>query len=459
MTQAVASPASDSRLTERLAELACSVRYASLSADIRQVARQCLQDWAAVSLAAIGDPVATMLLDELAAREGRPEAIAIGSAHRLPAVSAAEYNGTLAHVLDYDDVNLAITGHATAVIVPALLALAQQRGRDSASMLAAMVAGYDVACRVGLLMAPGHYARGFHSTATMGSLGAAAACAHLLGLTPQQTRVALGLAATQCGGLKAMFGSMGKPWHAGLAARNGLMAAQLAARGFEGPADIIECPQGFAEAFSPDFNLQAALAIPAGGWHIRNTLFKYHASCYATHACMEALATLQREQGWQTQDIEHVDISVHSGFATVCNIAQPRTGNEAKFSLRACAALTLAGVPTAALEAFSEQRLASPQVARLIGVSHVQFSETLPMMASGIAVTHRDGRQYVGFHDAGVPASDLLQQQRKLDAKFQALVVPVVGADHATRLHGALQEWESDGLDALLHALQACSAR
>ncbi len=449
----------DSRhgLTARMVGECLAIRFEALPAEIVWMARQCLQDWAAVSLAGFGEPAAGLLLDELVSRGGPDEAIAIGAGRMLPAAAAAEYNGTLAHVLDYDDVNLAITGHATAVVAPALLALGQQRGAHGRELIVALVAGTEMACRVGQLIAPSHYARGFHSTATIGALAAAVACAHLLQLSPAQAEVAVGLAATQCGGLKAMFGSMGKPWHAGLAARNGLVAASLAARGFDGPRDILESPQGFASAFSDSFNLKAAETVPARGWHIRNTLFKFHSSCYGTHACMDGLSRLRTGAGLRAADVAHVRVVGHSSFSSVCNIAAPATANEAKFSLRACAGFALADLPTAALSTFSAEALAHPEVARLMPLVEVDFSDELPMMAGEVTVTLYDGRQLTTFHDAGIPVNDLDAQQARLDRKFQALAEPFAGPGPTRQLHAAIADLDQLDACSLGRALQSCA--
>lgn len=444
-------------LTQQLVRRCMQARHEDLPADVQTVAMQCVLDWLGVSLAAVDEMPPRILLDELASRGGVPEATAIGSVLRVPAASAAEYNGTLGHTLDYDDVHLAITGHATAVLLPALLALAQQqRNTSGAQLLAALVAGCEMVSRVGKLIAPSHYDRGFHSTSTAGSLGAAVACAHLAGLSQERACVALGLAATQASGLKAMFGSMGKPWHAGLAARNGLVAARLAGRGFTGPVDILENPQGFANAYSGDFHPAAALEEPKGGWHLRDTLFKYHASCYGTNACMEALLQIKRGHGFAAEDVERVGVRVHSSSATVCNIPAPTTDTEARFSLRACAAMTLAGLDTSVPQTFSPESLAQPYVRRLMPRVEVSFGDHLPKMASEVHVILKDGREHRAFHDAGIAVQDLAAQQDKLEGKFHAIVGRVFGDAPARGVSLAVRGLASSSLEPLTSALRRC---
>jgi 2-methylcitrate dehydratase PrpD len=264
----------DTGLTAGIAARAAGVRYESLPADIRALARQCFLDWFAVTLAGAREELAQIVVATAAEEGGAPVATLVGHRARAPLQQAALVNGTTSHALDYDDVHLSYIGHPTVTLVPALLALGEARNASGAEILAAFVAGYETICRIGLLTAPGHYALGFHATATLGSFGAAAACARLLRLDAARTATALGIAGTQAAGLKSMFGTMCKPLHAGMAAQSGLLAARLAARGFTSRGDVLECAQGFAATHGPDFHSAAALADPPGGWHLRGNLFK-----------------------------------------------------------------------------------------------------------------------------------------------------------------------------------------
>src|SRR5437016_5604146 len=270
-------------LTRFLAERASAAAYDALPEPVRELARQCVLDYYGVALAGADDPLVHILLDELTEAGGAAQAAVIGHKARLPVLSAALVNGAIGHALDYDDVNLAMPGHPSVAILPGLLALAEERHSCGRDVIAAFVAGYATACRIGMALRPGHYDLGFHATGTVGAFGAAAACARLLGLDAEATAQALGIAGTQAAGLKSQFGTMCKPFHAGKASHNGLLAARLAARGFSSRLDLIECEQGFALTHGPEFRPEAALAEPAGGFYIFGNLFKYHAACYLTH--------------------------------------------------------------------------------------------------------------------------------------------------------------------------------
>src|SRR6266849_3164287 len=275
---------------------------------------------------------------------------------------------------------------------------------------------------------PDHYGRGFHATGTIGSFGAAAACAHLRGLGAERTATALGIAATQAAGLKSMFGTMCKPLHAGKAAQNGLLAALLAARGFSSRTDALECAQGFAATQSSDFHPERALADPPGGYHLRGNLFKYHAACYLTHAPIECARKLRREHAIETSAVREASLKVDAGASKVCHILAPKTGLEAKFSLRLTTAMALAGIDTARLDAYSEATAKNPALAALRDKVNVDFQPAWPHTQARIRLTLADGRVLEAAHDSGIPELDLQEQGRRLEAKFLSLAAPVLGA-------------------------------
>jgi 2-methylcitrate dehydratase PrpD len=430
--------ASDLPVTAELTRRLATTNYAELPEDVRALACQCLLDFVAVSVAGAGETLTGLLRNEALEEGGTPIASLIGHPARVSPQQAALINGAASHALDYDDVNFAMNGHPTVTILPALVALAEARGASGRELLAAFVAGYETACRIGALVLPGHYAQGFHATATLGSFGAAAACAHLIGLNAETTAIALGIAGTQAAGLKSMFGTMCKPLHAGLAARNGLMAAKLAARGFSSRADVLECPQGFAATHGPDFHPQAALSDAAIGSHLRNNLFKYHAACYLTHAPIECARALRDEHAITPDAVRTAELRVESGASAVCHILAPKTGLEAKFSLRLNTAFALAGIDTARLDTYSERLTNDPAVVRLRDKVVVDFVPGWPPTLAELRVDLLDGRTLTTRFDSGVPSSDLAAQGRRLVAKFFSLVEPVLGRPRAEQIAGAV---------------------
>ena len=442
-------------LTRALAEQASSLTLADLPAEVRALARQCVLDYLAVTLAGAHEPLTEMLLAEMEEQGGTPSASVIGHAVRLPPLSAALVNGSASHALDFDDVNMAMPGHPSVAILPGLLALAEQRGASGADVIAAFVAGYELQCRIGRCIAPGHYdGLGFHATATVGSFGAAAACAHLLGLDPAATATALGIAATQAAGLKSMFGTMCKPLHAGKASSNGLLAAKLAARGFTSRDDALECAQGFARTHSPDFAADKALARPERGWHIFDNLFKYHAACYLTHGPIEAARRLREEHGIAPDQVARAILRVDQATDRVCNIAAPRTGLEAKFSLRLTTAMALAGVETGALGSYDEAHATDPRLVALRDKVALDFQSGWPHTLAELDLDLADGRRLSTRHDAGIPAEDVAAQGERVATKFAALVEPLLG-DRSGEIVALVERL--DALDDVGKLLRLCA--
>jgi 2-methylcitrate dehydratase PrpD len=439
-------------LTKTLAAEASAVTYDALPEPVRVLARQCVLDYYGVALAGADDPLATILLAELEEAGGAAQASVIGHTARLPALSAALVNGAIGHALDYDDVNLAMPGHPSVAILPGLLALAEQRRSSGREVIAAFVAGYETACRIGSALRPGHYDQGFHATGTVGCLGAAAACARLIGLDAEATARALGIAGTQAAGLKSQFGTMCKPFHAGKASQSGLLAARLAARGFSSRPDLIECEQGFASTHGPDFRPEAALADPPNGFHIFANLFKYHAACYLTHGPIECARAIRERHGVKADEVARMSLSLDRSCDRVCNIPAPTDGLEAKFSLRQTVAMALSGVDTASLAAYSAATATDPALVRLREKLVLDFHYNWPQAAAELEVALTDGRVLKAKHDAGIPSANIAVQGERLAAKFDALAERVLGGARSRELRETILGLDSVAdIGALTH--------
>jgi 2-methylcitrate dehydratase PrpD len=438
-------------LTQALAERSSSLAFEELPQDVVEIARQALLDWFAVTLGGSAENAPRTLLEVLAA--GRPDdrtdgaASVVGHGTRLSARDAAFVNGVSSHVLDFDDVNIVLISHMSVAMLAAALALAEELDATVRSVLTAYVAGYETASRIAVAVGPDHYFRGFHSTGTIGTFGAAAACARVLGLDAQRTSVALGIAASEAAGLKCNIGTMTKSFHAGKACENGLLAAMLAARGFTANAQAIEAAQGFAAISGGEYDPDAALARPRSGWHLRDNLFKHHASCYFTHSTIEGLLELTREHAFARDDVESVTIHVSDAELGTCVIAEPRTGLEVKFSIAHLAAMTLLERSTSAIGdeiAFDEDVIATRSRVALV-------PDGAPGEPTRVAVTLRDGTVLTAARDVNTPERDLAAQLERLSEKFRALAEPILGDGGAGELLAALRGLDGDdGVRALM---------
>ena len=431
-------------LTRHLAEGLGAYRFAGLPEAVRTVARHCLLDWLGVAIAGSREPVSTILADELcldSTVEAAPGGCTvsgctvIGTASSASPHDAAAVNGTAGHALDFDDVLTPMSGHPSAPVIPAALALAERMDAGGDAFLAAVVAGIETEARIGMAVAPGHYDAGFHATGTVGAFGAAAACASLLDLGADRASAALGIAGTQAAGLKSQFGTMCKPLHAGKAAANGLLAATLAARGFTSAPDVLERAQGFAATQTTTFDPEAGMDPPGRPWRIREVLFKVHAACFFTHASIEALLAMHREVGLRPSEVDSVTLRVPIGHLAACDIAAPATPLEGKFSLRFTSALALVR-GTAGEADFTAAAVRDPELVAVRDRVRVIPVADLSPHVSQVEVALADGRRLAREVDMERPAGDddLADQERRLAGKFRTLVAPILGAGRADEL-------------------------
>lgn len=424
-----------SELTDHLWERFGALAFDDLPGDVKTVAGQCVLDWFGCAVAGSREPLSGILRDEF----GRPggECSLVGAGARAEPLRAALVNGAAGHALDFDDTSNVMGGHATVPMLPAVLALAEVEGRSGADVLTAYVVGMEVQSRIGTAIGPEHYGSGWHTTSTIGVFGAAAASAWLLGLDHHGFGAAMGIAASNASGLKANFGTMTKPLHPGQAAERGLMAAKLAARGYTSNSDAIEGNQGLTQAAGNGALDQDRIDRLADGWATPRTLFKHHAACHLTHAGIEA-TTAVLAGGVQAGDVDRITLTVNPSILDVCGIPDPRTGLEAKFSLRGTQSLLVHGIDTAAIQTFDDGPINREDVQAFIPNVVVETDASLHTMATRVAVQTGAGVVEAAA-DVSRPATDLDEQGAKLRAKFDALVEPVLGSG-TRRLAEAVSE-------------------
>jgi 2-methylcitrate dehydratase PrpD len=325
----------------------------------------------------------------------------LGTTERASAADAALANGVAAHSHDYDDMCFVSLAHPSCAIVPCVLAVGELTGASGSAMLDAYVAGFEVECRLGLVMNPRHYhERGWHCTSSIGTLGAAAAAARLLRLNPSTTVHALGIAASLACGFKENFGSMVKPLHSGMAARNGVMAARLAESGFTASDKAIEGPQGYLVAMDsqkPAAALAEAVADLGSRWEILDTgiTVKLYPSCAATHPPLDALLALKRRHNITAEDIAAIDVEADSMTPRLLLYNRPATALEAKFSMPFCAAAAMVfGHPT--LETFDVEKIRDPRIQKLLSLvtlkANSAFDAAAPLSQANVTVRLKDGR-------------------------------------------------------------------
>jgi 2-methylcitrate dehydratase PrpD len=368
-------------MTTELATWLATATFEHIPLDVREIARRAALDTIGVMLAGTREPVVTTLHAVLAESAGAPVASQVGTAFRTSPEDAALLNGASAHALDFDDVAVAANAHASAVVLPAVLAAAECTGASGRSGLTAFALGLETVARIGQAMGGGHYAHGWHATSTVGVIGAAVGAGHLLSLDAACLQNAVGIAASSASGLRQNFGTMTKPLHAGHAARCGVFAARLAAHGLTAADDALEGSRGFFALFSFG-EAQPGRALEALGaeWELAASGIstKRFACCFALHRAIDGALALREEHRVDPDDVERVDVSVPvGGLAPLLGDDSVVDGMTAKFSMGYAIAAALAdGALT--LETFDDSIAHRPDLRRLLERVHAREDPSIP---------------------------------------------------------------------------------
>ncbi|GLX00965.1 MmgE/PrpD family protein [Microtetraspora sp. NBRC 16547] len=416
-----------------LAEWAARLRIDDVPGNVRDAACRHLLDGFGTALAAGRAGTAAPALTVARGLGGPPESALLGTGERGSAVAAALATGTLVHALDFDDTHAGGLVHATAVVLPAALAVGEQVGASGAEVLAAAVAGYETVCRVAAAAPHAFHSRGLHATMTCGVLSAAVVAARLLRLGPGTTVDALGVAGSQAGGLLEFLstGASTKQLHPGFASASGILAARLAAAGASGPDSVLEGPNGLYAALAGR-NVDAASVTRGLGetWETTRVTIKPYPACQLMHATLDAVAAATRAAGtrrFQAAEVAEVIADVHPDSASiVCEPAarkvRPRTPYDAKFSLPwSVAALLLDGEVTLATYAPGslERTEAADLAARVRTV--VTSGEGVAADAHGrVLLRLADGREVEGRVPRSVGGPGRPLDDAALEAKFTA---------------------------------------
>ncbi len=432
-----------------LAAEAASWRTRPWPAGLEHHARRALLDWFAALLPGCAQPPATLLAAALAEERGNGDAVCYVDGHRGGIRHAALLNATASHAIEFDDIFRDGGYHPAVATIPPALAAAQARGASMDTLLRAITAGYEVGCRVALAVQPSHY-RFWHTTGTVGTLGAAAAVSVMLGLDEDRTAHAIATAATMAGGLQQAFRGegMSKPLHPGHAAEAGALAAMAAAHGVTGALDVLHGPAGFAAATSEDAGKWDAALAGLGEEHaIARMTFKNHACCGHIFAALDAVTELRAQHGFAPAQVAAVHVGGYGPTKTVCDRPDPRTEGEARFSTQYCvvALLHLGGVR---LAAFDAANLESPAIradmAKVTVSLDPELADAYPRRrAARVTLRLHDGRVLERFQPTRKGDPDMPLSDADLAAKFAELVTPVLGAANTARLRTALLEGDA----------------
>ncbi len=352
-------------VTKKLSEFAISTDFKNLPIEVINEAKLCFLDWLGVTIVGANDPQVNSLLQVIELIGGKKQATLIGKNIKSSILNATLMNGMSSHLFDYDDTSVEFLGHASVTLFPCLLALSEWMGLSGKQFLTAYIIGFEIGCRVAIGASANHALTGWHATSTIGHFSSTSGSAKLLGLTTDQLIYAFGIAGTQAAGLKAVFGTLCKPFHPGKAGFNGLLSALLAQRDFTSVENIIEGKNCFWDVFSSKSNPKRALKDLGKKWNILNNNYKLHASCYYTHAPIEAVLTLKNEvKNFNLKNIETIEIKVSPIALENASIVAPKTGLEGKFSIPYVIANALLRDDTG-MSAFTDEKVNDPEIIKL----------------------------------------------------------------------------------------------
>src|SRR5689334_3479278 len=370
---------------------------------------------------------------------------------------AAFANGSMAHAMDYDDTHAGGAGHPSGACWSTALALAQEYGTSEKEMLAAFITGFDVMGKLagGWVPSVGRslQRRGWHPTSIFGRSGAAAVGCVIMKLDEKQIANALGVAATTAGGLVGSFGTYGKPFHAGKAAMDGILSAQLASEGFVAATHLYELEKGMLDVLIQDRKVEPpTLDDFEQKWELRENQFKPFASCRATHSSIQAARSIASQV--RGRKIAKVHARVHPNALVTEGKTAPRTPLEGKFSVPFCIALGLAGYRVVASD-FTEKAYNDPSVADLVPRITLEAVQDQPAFKAFVEVTLENGERVYGETQCvmGHPENPLTWEA--LREKFDGLVEPVLGAEKSAKLFDAGRNFLQPGSIANISALLA----
>jgi 2-methylcitrate dehydratase PrpD len=440
-------------LTKTLCGYLATARFGDLSAAAKREARRGVLDWIGCALAGSSHRTITTLLGVLQETSGKPAATVLGRKLKLGLLDAPLANGQMGHVLDYDDTHMGgVVLHTSSPVLAALLALAERAPVTGEQFILAYAVGFEAGVRSGRT-APGHHKGGWHLTGTLGSIAAGVAGGKLLGLDAQKLTYAMGIAATQAGGMQQNRGTMCKSLHAGKAAANGVLAALLAERGFDSTQEIIEGKKGFSRIYSDTAEPEALTAGLGKGWLIESNGHKPYACGVVLHPLIDAVIAIRNRDRIDPAAVSEIELRVNPLVLSITGVVEPSTGLQSKFSTLHSAAVALID-GAAGTAQYSDARAVDPAVAALRRKIKPVADDTLGKdEAHAIVVAGGKRHEAHVAHASGTAGNPMSDTQ--IETKFLANAAPVIGADRAQRAAAWVWSLENKADVAELIALLA----
>ena len=429
-------------LTELLSKYIQKQEFGNLSETDIEKAKLCFIDWIAVTLAGSRESISEINYQLIETLGGKEQATILGKGSKTNLLFASLMNATSAHALDFDDVHLDSSGHPSAPIIPALLALAEWKGLSGRDFITAFVTGVHVFFSLGSANMPMHFQEGWHNTGTFGHIAAAAAAAKLLNLNKSKIVNAIGIAVTQSAGLQNVFGTMCKPFNAGKAAMDGLLAALLAERNFTSSADSISGKNGFLEVFSSKSDPSAMEKALVEKNFLKGVAFKLYPSCFATHAAIDCILSLKNQYDIDLEEIAEIECIVYPKCLDIAALAEPKTGLEGKFSVQFCLALALAEGKVV-LDSFIDSKVNNPSLRNIMKkvklTGNPSYSET---RTSKVIIKFKNGKSIQKKVVLSEQRGDPVKEKEAVVKKYKEITCAFMHSRKAAVLLTSLESME-----------------
>jgi 2-methylcitrate dehydratase PrpD len=455
-------------LTEEVASFVAQTRFLNIPSDVIQLARGFILDGLGVALAGTTDECARIVQGQIRQMAGKGEASILGTSMSAPAPKAALANGVAGHAMDYDDTQLstskeAVYGlltHPTTPVLASALAIGEKEKISGEDFVLAYILGVEVECRIADAINPRHYQSGFHSTATMGGLGAAMAAGKILHLKEGQLTATLGIAASMAAGLRENFGTMTKPLHAGRAAENGVTAALLARDGFTAATNILEARRGFFNAMAGGYDESKVSGRLGSPYFMKEPgiSIKPYPSGSLSHPAQDLILDLVREHDLKAEDIDRIDVGTNSNVPNALIYPMPKTALEGKFSIPFCMAIAVLE-RKAGIAQFQDRKVRDKKVIELMKRVTLYVDDQLERLGydqvrSRVRITLKNGRVIEGHYDVARGHPEKPMSWAELSDKFRdcaSLALADKNAEKAMQLIARIEDFTS--LKPLLRAL------
>jgi 2-methylcitrate dehydratase PrpD len=419
-------------VTQTLARYVATHPSRGWSDAVDHEAHRTFLNWLGCAVGAAQHESAHAALAAVSMLQPAAQASVLGRSEQVDMASAALVNGITSHTFDFDDTHLKTIIHPAGPVASAVLALAEHRGMSGRAVLDALVLGIDVSCRVGNTMYPEHYDRGWHITGSTGMLGAAAGCARLLGLDEHQTAMALGIAASQPIGMREQFGTMTKPFHPGGAARAGLMSALLASQGFTASPKALEAPRGMIQTVSTKYAWNEITDELGQRFEISYNSYKPFACGIVIHPSIDACSQL-RAQGVKADDVERIELKVHSLVLELTGKKEPADGLQGKFSVyHGCACGLIFG--KAGEDQYADAIVNRPDMVALRRKVVATVDDSIDEASADVTAVLKNGQRVHVFVEHAIGSLENPMTDAMLEGKFHDLADPVIGQGKANEL-------------------------